>query len=326
MHVDSFSDAGEILIAGVDGTREALKCYEADVGQETLGVMQAMDGKNSADILHLGNKAAAFAESMRTGFLSKTDAWFALTATILKTMQYPMATTTMKESEWNQIIAHILHAGLPLAGIDNFPRDILYGPACFQGFGILHPWYDQEITHLLICLKQTQMGGITGCLISASMEQLRLEVGLPGWLTDYDLSIFYVLATSSWIATVWEFASRFKIEIHDSEAKLFRRRTNGLYLMEEFVSANFRGPDLVSLSICRKILHSVTLADICTVDRKAITLDAWQGRKDHSSGTEYSWPRVQRKLPSHYWKLWQKALRLCFLVRGSSRDLCERMG
>ncbi len=80
---------GEILITGVDGSREVLKRYEADGGQETLGVMQAMDGNNSAEILHLSNKAAAFAESMRTGFLSKTDAWFALTATILKTMQYP---------------------------------------------------------------------------------------------------------------------------------------------------------------------------------------------------------------------------------------------
>jgi hypothetical protein len=86
--------------------------------------------------------------------------------------------------------------------------------------------------------------------------------------------------------------------------------------MEEFALANFRGSDLVSLNICRMILHSVTLADICTVDGKAITLDAWQGQRDHSSGKEYSWPRVQSKLPSHYWELWQKALRLCFLVRG----------
>jgi hypothetical protein len=204
-----------------------------------------------------------------------------------------MATTTMRESEWNQIMAPILRAGLPGAGIDrNFPRDILYRPACLRGFGILHSWYNQEITHLLVCLKQTQMGGITGRLISASMEQLRLEVGLPGWLTDHDFSIFHVLATSSWIATVWEFASCFKIEIRNLDAKLFRQRTNHLYLMEEFASANFRGPDLVSLNICRMILHLVTLADMCTVDGKAITLDAWQGRKDHSSGTEYSWPRV----------------------------------
>jgi hypothetical protein len=203
---------GEILITGVDGSGEVLKRYKADVGQETLGVMQAMDGNNSAEILHLSNKAAAFAESMCTGFLSKTDAWFALTATILKTMQYPMAMTTMNESEWNQIMAPILRAGLPRTGIDhNFPRDIIYGPACLQGFGILHPWYDQEITHLLICLKQTQTGGITGCLISASMEQLRLEVGLPGWLTDHDFSIFHELTTPSWIATVWEFASRLKL-------------------------------------------------------------------------------------------------------------------
>jgi hypothetical protein len=178
--------------------------------------MQAMDGHNAAEILHLGNKAAAFAEFMRTGFLSKTYAWFALTATILKTMQYPMATTTMKESELNQIMAPILRARLPQAGIeDNFPWDILYSPACLQGFGILHPWYNQESTHLLVCLKQTQIKGIMGCLLSASMEQLCLEVGLLGWLTDHNFSILQVLANPSWIAAVWEFASCFKIEIRD---------------------------------------------------------------------------------------------------------------
>ena len=37
---------------------------------------------------------------MKTGYLSKNDAcWFALTATIMKTMEYPMATTTLLQSE-----------------------------------------------------------------------------------------------------------------------------------------------------------------------------------------------------------------------------------
>lgn len=176
---------------------------------------------------------------------------------------------------------------------------------------------------MLLCLKQTQIGGITGSLISSSSEQLQLEVGLPGWLTEHNFSTYQVLTTPSWITTVWEFASKFKIKIRDSEAKLFLQRTNDLYLMEEFARANFRGPDLASLNICRIILHSVTLADISTVDGKAITLDAWQGRRDPLSGTEYSWPQVQRRLLSHHWELWWKAIRQCFLVRGSSRILHE---
>jgi hypothetical protein len=105
-------------------------------------------------------------------------------------------------------MAPILRAGLPRAGIDrNFPRDVLHGPECLQGFGIMHPWCDQEITHLLVCLKQTQIGGVTGSLMSSDLEQLRLELGSPGYLTDHAFSTFGGLATKAWVTTVWEFAS-----------------------------------------------------------------------------------------------------------------------
>jgi hypothetical protein len=65
---------GDILISGVDGKKEILKMHEPLVGQETLGVIQAMDGNNKAEITHLCNKAKDFPKTMRTGFLSKSDA------------------------------------------------------------------------------------------------------------------------------------------------------------------------------------------------------------------------------------------------------------
>jgi hypothetical protein len=180
-----------------------------------------MDGNNKAEVLHLRKKADDFAESMRTGYLSKNDAWYALTATIMKTLEYPMAAVTLNEREWNYIMTPILRASLPRAGIDRtFPRDILFGPSDMQGFGILHPWYHQAIAHLLVCLKQTTIGGITGSLISASLEQLRLEVGLPGWLTNHSFETFQPMTTDSWMTRTWSFANRFKIEIRDSEAKV----------------------------------------------------------------------------------------------------------
>jgi hypothetical protein len=312
---------GDILISGVNGQKEILKRHKPSVGQETLGVIQAMDGNNKAEIAHLRNKAEDFSESMRTGFLSKNDAWYALTATIFKTMEYPMATTTMNEKEWNYIISPILRVGLPRTGIDrSFPRDVLFGPKCLQGFGIIHPWYHQEITHFLVCLKQTTIGGITGRLISASFEQLRLELGLPGWITDHDYEIYNVMAMDSWITSVWKFANHFKIEVRDTGTKLFTRRTHDVFFMEEFPRQGFRGADLAMLNICRMFLHCVTLADICTVDGKVITLSAWQGRRDWSCGAEFEWPRVQESLSPRYWEVWNKALRFCFLEREKNRS------
>jgi hypothetical protein len=73
---------GEIYITGVDGRRVLLRRFEPHVGKETLGVMQAMDGNNLDEVRHLHDKAEQFADSMRTGILSKNDAWYALTATM----------------------------------------------------------------------------------------------------------------------------------------------------------------------------------------------------------------------------------------------------
>ena len=294
--------------------------------RETVGVMQAMDGNNKAEILHLRGKVEEFADAIRTGFLKKNDAWYALNSTTLKTMEYPMAVTTIKEQEWNHIMVPILKASLPRSGIErNFPRDVLYGPKRMQGFGILHPWYHQEIVHLLVCLKQTTIGGITGGQISASTEQMRLEAGLSGWFTDHDFDTYEALLTDSWIKTVWQFAHRFRLAIHDSEAKLRLSRSNDRFLMEEFATAGYRAQELSQLNTCRMFLHAVTLSDIVTVNGSDITLSAWEGRRSPTTGSNFSWPRVQLSLPVSFWNTWQRALRKCFISPGSSRLVRQQL-
>lgn len=221
----------------------------------------------------------------------------------------------------------ILRAGLPRSGIDrSFPRAVLFGPTILQGMGVMHPWYHQESTHLMTCLQQTVIGGSTGSLILASLEQLRLEVGLPGFLTDHNYETHKGLITLLWVAQIWEFTHRFRIEIRDSAAKLHERRSNDLFLMVSFVHAGFTGNDLAHLNICRMFLHVITLADLCTIAGAAsITCDAWLRTRDLCTNSEFEWPRVQTRLPPSYCDLWQCALRVCFLNR-SSRVLHSPLG
>jgi hypothetical protein len=65
---------GDVLITGVDGERVVLTRHDPGVGLETFGVMQAVDGNNREEVKHLRKKADDFADSMRTGCLSKNDA------------------------------------------------------------------------------------------------------------------------------------------------------------------------------------------------------------------------------------------------------------
>jgi hypothetical protein len=117
-----------------------------------------------------------------------------------------MTTTTITEKEWEHIMTPVLLAGLPRAGLARtFPRDILYGPTKVQGFGVIHPWYHQQLLHLIALLEHTQQHTMTGQLLSTSYEQLRLEMGTPGFITDTPFQIMKSTITHTWITDLWNF-------------------------------------------------------------------------------------------------------------------------
>jgi hypothetical protein len=96
-------------------------------------------------------------------------------------------------------MAPMLKAGLPRAGFARaFPRDVLYGPSLVQGLEVFHPWYHQELLHLLTILNHTQQKTITGQLLTTSFEQLRLELGTSGYLTDASCKTVQKMDTETW--------------------------------------------------------------------------------------------------------------------------------
>jgi hypothetical protein len=89
---------GDISINNVnDIGRARLHRYEASEAQKTLGVFLAMDGNNMEETRYLRQKAVDFADCVRTGFLSRQDATYALHCTIMKTLEYLMVATTMNK-------------------------------------------------------------------------------------------------------------------------------------------------------------------------------------------------------------------------------------
>jgi hypothetical protein len=60
-----------------------------------------MNGNNKEEIKKLWAKSIEFAECIHTGQLTCFDAWYALTSTVMKTLEYPIATTTINKDEWS---------------------------------------------------------------------------------------------------------------------------------------------------------------------------------------------------------------------------------
>jgi hypothetical protein len=68
---------------------------------------------------------------------------------IMKMLEYPMVATTITESDWNKIMLPLTAVALPASGItwkDSFI--VAYDPLQYQGLGIVHPFYWQEIGHI----------------------------------------------------------------------------------------------------------------------------------------------------------------------------------
>ncbi len=321
---------GNLTIRDTCGTqRVILKRYDPDIAKETLGVFLAMNGNNKEEIIKLRNKTEEFAEQLRTGMISKWDAWYAITATIMKTLEYPMLATTITEDEWDFIMRPIRQSGLPKIQLaSNFPRKVLYGPKKFQGMGIMHPFYTQELSHLALCLHEGESDTITGELLRASMEQLQLELGTPGHLMQLDFSTLGKLATDCWIKTVWEFAWKHEIEIIDTGPSLELYRWNDQFLMEEFARQGWKGHELKKLNECRMYLEVTTLAEITSVDGKNIKEMSWTGKKDKNKCNQYQWPRSPPSLPARHWQIWRKALRECFIhpMKTDARELQMPLG
>lgn len=79
----------------------------------------------------------------------------------------------------------LLQVWLPPAGFAlKFPYCVLYGPTDHQGLGLIHPWYHQELHQLEVIWEEISNETLTGELLQTSLEELRLEIGLFGYLMD----------------------------------------------------------------------------------------------------------------------------------------------
>jgi hypothetical protein len=157
----------------------------------------ALDGDQAWETEHLREKAEWFADNYRTAKgLEKNEAWEGILTTVLATMRYPAAATQLTEGDWNYVLSPIFQSELPKAGISlMFPKAVFYGPMLFQGLGIMHMFDYQELEHLKILLLHGHKDTKLTELLKHSWEALRLELGLPGALTDWNYALLGDCAT-----------------------------------------------------------------------------------------------------------------------------------
>jgi hypothetical protein len=108
----------------------------------------------------------------------------------MKSLEYPMEALCIDKNGWDKIMRSMVGIVLQRSRIArNFPRDIFHSSYQYQGLAVMHPYFRQQIVHLLSLAKEPTNGTPTGELLMANSEQLRLEIGLPGSFTDDPINL-----------------------------------------------------------------------------------------------------------------------------------------
>ena len=114
-----------------------------------LGVYLSADGKNTRQKKELRKVAERWGDKVSVGAITKKDAWTALTTTVMKTLEYPLLATTLTQDDCTDIMAPILHDGLPKAGIcRTLARAMVYGPKQYKELALHNLYTTQGLVQL----------------------------------------------------------------------------------------------------------------------------------------------------------------------------------
>jgi hypothetical protein len=333
---------GEIKVRNPQNEREILERLEVNDPRVTLGINVAPDGTWKGQVEYLLEKVNKWVSRLKSGHLNQIDTWYALTRTIMKTLEYPMVAISLTRAQWNKVMSPLLQAVLPRIGMShNFPHKVIYAPLSRNGLGLVHPYDNQHLQQLQTVLRHGDRHSPTGQLLRASFEQMQLEIGTSEPFLSLPFHTYGGLATHCWISHLWEYLSENGITLQPGASPIQLQHAHNtwttepthqglvpstdsdIFIMNLFVQHGYKTDDLFALNVCRMYLHAVTFSDLVTADGLFLTNSAWNGKRDGTRSSRYRWPRTQRP-GNNTWQLWQTALQKTALVRQNS-DLRLRL-
>ena len=185
---------------------------------------------------------------------------------------YPIPATTFTQRQCKYILAPVLMAGLPASGVvRTCPRAVVHGPTKYQGLGIPDLYLEQGIAHIEQIAKHCHTtSSITGQLLCASIQELKVEVGCPGSLFSIDFAQFGHLATDSWVKHTWQFLCESEITLLEQSPHLATRRVHDQFLIPLFQAAGFAKGQLQQINCCRLYMRVTTLSDLTDGSGQAV--------------------------------------------------------
>jgi hypothetical protein len=115
--MDTAATTMEFQVQNPQNKREVLEQLEVDDARVTLGINFSPDGGRwEGQKSYLLEKVHKWVSRLKSGHLNQVDTWYALTRTIMKMLEYPMAAILLMRAQWDKIMSPLLQVVLPRIG------------------------------------------------------------------------------------------------------------------------------------------------------------------------------------------------------------------
>jgi len=248
---------------------------------------------------------------------------FSLRNVLLRKLVYPLPATTFTKEQCQTIMSPILAQGLPSAGfIRTFPHALAHGPLKFCGINIPNLFTEQTLAHIHTLIKfSNQAQDLTGFLLRASGEFMRLELGWTGQLFEAPL-ILQELITDLWLKHTWLATREADLHLMIDIPDFPLQRHGDKEIVRAFLQHGFRYPQLEALHRCQMFLQVLRFSDICTGTGDRLITKDW--RKYQPMPSCYHWPKVVKPSAAD-WNMWELALSKVFNL-GRNQTLPLQLG
>jgi hypothetical protein len=313
---------GRLQVRDHNGILQELRQLEPWEAERTLGIRLAPDGNMLAQFNHMAQVATEWAGRLQAGCLPRHLTWLAWKTTIQKTLEYPLAVTTLSRAQCSKLTSIVARYALPRCGVvSSFPRAIMHAPLQFGGLQIPDLYIEQGIAHIskLVRYSQTSRHS-TGILLRHSCEAFKLEGGCSGPIFSLP-GVLEAVMTPSWVTHTWRFLREFGIEVIDDIPDFKPRRLNDQLLVPLFIKLGYAGRSLLLLNQCRLFLRVTWLSDLVTADGSQFEATAFSPDFCKCYEDGYQYPR-QGNPSREAWRLWEQALqRMCNKQRALTQEL-----
>ena len=129
----------------------------------------------------------------------------------------------------------------------NITTEWRYLPVCYRGMGLNNLTIEARTACLNAFLQHYGTDTSIGIYLTASIENLQLEMGVAGCPFDYNYVTWNKLATDSWVKSLWEQIQKLDLPVENDYKTLKMPREKDEYIIERLVHEGFFGAKLVSI-------------------------------------------------------------------------------